>query len=417
MLVLAAAAFAEPLPLETAGAPGVPTPPGELPSPVVGGDPVGKAKWDDAVGVVFMGSYVGCTGTLIGPRVVLTAGHCMPSNTGYQVSDVLIGSKNWYQDLYGDMDDGAELVAVEEWVEYPSSQATYDVGLLFLDRDAKKADPRPIALECILDHLENGAKAQIVGFGVTSETGGGYNVLLNEAETEVVDKSCKENVIDGIYTGCHDNVRPGGELAAGGNGTDACYGDSGGPLYLKTPDGDFVVGVTSRAFLGVDWQYPCRDGGIWVRPDAIIDWIEEEAGKRDLAYPTCNLPPEPQVPEIVTRKNEAAVVAVVPGDPDGDAGDALVEIVEAPRHGTATVSGLEVTYTPDGGFVGSDALTVAVTDGGTDHDRTGAPVTVELTVPVTVTRRGFLGCSNADPAGLVGVLGAVALIRSRRRGW
>ena len=42
---------------------------------VVGGTPVGPGDWDDTVGIVMRGSYVGCTGTLIHPKVVLTATH------------------------------------------------------------------------------------------------------------------------------------------------------------------------------------------------------------------------------------------------------------------------------------------------------------------------------------------------------
>src|SRR5947207_2497454 len=44
------------------------------PAPVVGGDVVSSRAWPDVVGVI---SDTGrCTGTLIAPDVVLTAGHC-----------------------------------------------------------------------------------------------------------------------------------------------------------------------------------------------------------------------------------------------------------------------------------------------------------------------------------------------------
>jgi hypothetical protein len=236
---------------------------------------------------------------------------------------------------------------VEKQIEYPNSQSTYDVALLLLEKPAK-APPRPIAMDCILDrYLENGADVEIVGFGVTRENGTGYNSDLNEAASAVLDKGCKEDVIDGIVSGCNPGIRPGGEIAAGGHGTDACYGDSGGPLYLKTDEGDFVVGVTSRSFLGVDFQYPCRDGGIWVRPDAVIDWIEDEIGNREIVYPSCNEVPDVTAPELDTKRNQDGETVITLSDPDGDAAAATVEIVEPPAFGTAALDGLRIVYTPN----------------------------------------------------------------------
>ena len=39
---------------------------------------------------------------------------------------------------------------------------------------------------------------------------------------------------------------PGGELIAGGGGIDSCAGDSGGPLYLHTEVGSYLVGLAVR---------------------------------------------------------------------------------------------------------------------------------------------------------------------------
>src|SRR5688572_25364809 len=189
----------------------------ERPEGVVGGSPVSDGKWDDAVGIVMVESYIGCTGTLVGPRVVLTAGHCV---IGYPVTHVLIGSKDW-------LSEGGEFIEVADVHEYPNSQSTYDIALLIL-KEASTYEPRKFALECVLDdHFDDGSKVQIVGFGGTSAWGGGFNSELNEAETTVLDKNCSEDVIDGRITGCNEAVRPGGELAAGGDGVSACFGDSG----------------------------------------------------------------------------------------------------------------------------------------------------------------------------------------------
>lgn len=390
------------------------------PEPVVGGEVVPAGKWDDAVGVVFFDSYVGCTGTLIGPRVVLTAGHCVNS---YPVTSVLVGNKNWI------MAEG-ELIDVLEQIEYPGSQMSYDVGLLLLARDAPYA-PRAIGMDCVLADLRDGVEVQIVGYGLTNETGTGFNTVMHEAPTTVLDANCDQNIIDGIASGCHANIRPGGEIAAGGHGTDACFGDSGGPLYLETDAGTFVVGVTSRTFLGVNPSFPCRDGGIWVRPDAIVDWIESEIGQRKITYPSCNEAPEASVDDIVTAEGQPGSAVVSVDDPDGDDSLATVTVVEDPEHGSVSVDGHALTYTPDAGFVGADGFTVEVADVGTGKLRTGAPIPIELDVAVQVDAADDAGggegagCGCASPIGpasgapagmwtLAG-LAAVGAIRARGR--
>jgi trypsin len=377
------------------------------PDAVVGGKPVNEGKWEDAVGIVFFSSYVGCTGTLIGPRTVLTAGHCV---VGTDVSHVLIGSTNWL-----DPDQG-ELIEVDVVHEYPNSQGTYDVALLELDA-ASTYTPRALALDCVIDeHLSDGAKVQMVGFGGTNASGVDYfNSEKNEAATTVVDKNCSEDYIGNVITGCNDAVRPGGELVAGETGTSVCYGDSGGPLYLKTADGDFVVGVASRLIFGPNfYSAPCTEGGVWVRPDAFIEWIEDTVGARKVTYPVCNAAPTVEIPELVTHKNAEGSVTVEVTDPDGDGGLATMVLVVEPEHGTAAVDGLTLTYTPDEGFVGEDVLTVAVSDVGTEWKRTGGPLTADFEVPVTV-KPGFLGLGCATGAPSPAWLAPLLLLGLRRR--
>jgi MYXO-CTERM domain-containing protein len=382
---------------------------------VVGGQQAERGEWDDAVGVVFYGAYVGCTGTLIGPKVVLTAGHCVG---GGSITHVVVGSNNWASNQ-------GEIIEVDRVYEHPNSQSTYDVAVLILEQNSSY-EPRALAIDCILDeYLEDGAPVQIVGYGATDEAGQDYyNTLLNEVATRVADADCDENVINGVFAGCQPSVSPGGEIAAGGNGEDACYGDSGGPLYLKTDDGDFLVGVTSRAFLGVSPQAPCRDGGIWVRPDAVIQWIEDKADGAKITFPDCNEEPEASVDDLETTKNEPVTAEVDVDDPDGDGDDAKIEVVEEPEHGEVNIDGLEIEYVPDEDFVGEDSFVLEITDEGTGYRRTGDPESIELEVEVEVQegnqiRLPVQGCGCQTGAGLglgawgLGVLGLAFLSRRR----
>ncbi|HTL35074.1 MAG TPA: trypsin-like serine protease, partial [Kofleriaceae bacterium] len=55
-----------------------PPPPGAQHSAIVGGEDVALGDWPDAVAI--FGTSGTCTGTLIAPDLVLTAGHCAGIN-------------------------------------------------------------------------------------------------------------------------------------------------------------------------------------------------------------------------------------------------------------------------------------------------------------------------------------------------
>ena len=59
---------------------------------------------------------------------------------------------------------------------------------------------------------------------------------------------------------------------------DSCYGDSGGPFYVPTEYGDFLVGLVSRG--RSDVERDCGDGGVYTLLSAYLPWIEQTAGVR-----------------------------------------------------------------------------------------------------------------------------------------
>jgi hypothetical protein len=208
-----------------------------------------------------------------------------------------------------------------------------------------------------------------------------------EGYSTISDADCSRDYLNGIYTGCNESVRPAGEIAAGGNGVDACFGDSGGPLYLLTDHGDYVAGVTSRAYAGVPWSAPCKYGGIWVRPDAVINWIENKSG-REMPRPVCNEAPEPSAEDIETMQDESGTSVISPNDPDAE-NIHFFEVVEEPQNGSVLVNELgEVTYTPNSGYTGTDSFTVSVTDDGSDYEASG-PISSDLTINVDVFGSGM----------------------------
>ncbi|MFL6229228.1 MAG: Ig-like domain-containing protein [Pyrinomonadaceae bacterium] len=75
-----------------------------------------------------------------------------------------------------------------------------------------------------------------------------------------------------------------------------------------------------------------------------------------------------------TNEDTAKAVALAGSDPDGDS---LTYIVVAPpAHGTASVSGANVTYTPNANYNGTDSFTFKANDGALDSGVATASVTV-----------------------------------------
>ncbi len=364
--------------------------------PVTSGDPVADPMdWPEVAGIV-IDRYVSCTGTLIAPDVVITAGHCTPPES-HNPTAVVLGTNNY--------DHPGETINVAEVHTYPNSWGTYDVAVLVLEH-ASSYEPRRIATSCIRDYIRDGAEATVVGYGATDANGRVYSSVLQWGNTTISDADCSD-----LNSGCFEAVSPNGEIGAGISGSDACYGDSGGPLFLPTPKGIFLVGVTSRGFY--DTSVACGDGGIWVRPDSpdLHDWIEEVTG-RTLPAPACF---EPTAPALYAVKNHPGHSQV---DPNYDEGEPFTfEIVTPPAFGGASVSddGL-VTFTPETGFEGEDTVTVSAIA----HDGSAAEIDIPIKIVSRPTYRQMTGESvpggcNTTGVEFAGVGLLVALASVRRR--
>ena len=240
--------------------------------PVVGGSPVPAGKWPDAVAV--LAQTAACTGTLIAPDVVLTAGHCIETHPIVVVVDTTDFGK-----------PGGEMIAVKSATAYPDWRDQYDVGVVVLVHGAA-TKPRAIAGTCSSLQVMHGGNVHVVGFGLTKESGTGTNTKLHEATMAIDDARCAQDAA------CEAKIAPDGEFTAGGQGTDSCFGDSGGPAYLDTASGPALIGVVSRG-LAVEGS-PCSHGGVYVRADKVAPWIEHVIGHQ-LARSTCGKADEQQI--------------------------------------------------------------------------------------------------------------------------
>ncbi|MDX2091798.1 MAG: trypsin-like serine protease [Kofleriaceae bacterium] len=371
------------------------------PAPVIGGDTSPAGKWPDTAAMYYPDGNQGCTGTLIAPTVVLTAGHCIYDGGP---SAVLVGTNSLSRRADG------EFLPVTKRIPYPDSDSTYDIAVLVLGQ-ASRITPRPIATGWARADIKDGAAVAIAGYGAIDRDANDYVNEMQEATTTITDADCVRSA------GCNPAAKPSGELGAGGMGIDTCPGDSGGPLYLTTSYGAFLAGVTSRGY--DDNLYYCSEGGIYARPDKIINWIEQEAG-----VPVAR-GPEPTWDALAAVRGHAAETQLDANDPKSESH--TYALTTPPMNGTAKVTADgRVRVCTDPGVAGQDSMVVTITDT-TTPGRTLAvkmPITINDGAPgancdvEAFENDGSGGCCdsgrNANGSIVLGI-GLVAVLRRRQR--
>jgi len=224
---------------------------------IIGGNDVVGKEFDDCVAV---GDDVqfGCTGTLIAPNVVLTAGHCEILHTR-----IFVGN---------DTAKAGRVFRVKRYVRHPKwdSGLNNDLMLLILEKPVTGVAPRKLATAAVIDAATD---ARVVGYGTTDIAGTKGYGRKQHTDVPIASSACSGRVkgrSDGSVYGCH----AGKELVAGKPLLlhDTCRGDSGGPLYIANKQARWTLaGVTSR---GTDHASTmCGDGGIYTRVDKYATWI------------------------------------------------------------------------------------------------------------------------------------------------
>lgn len=201
-----------------------------------------------------------CAGVLIHRRVVLTAAHCLDRTFGAIESIAVVFSLNINTAQPEQVRFGTDGLPHQGFsASAPdNSQTNNDIALLKLDQDA----PENFQLTRIASadtSLQRGMKLTEAGFGDTRLTDDPrrrqYGVLKHLHDVDVITVSADLK-----------------EVYLRENSSGSCYGDSGGPAFLRDSEGNLILAaINSR---GSELS-TCLGTGIYTNIISYLEWIEQ----------------------------------------------------------------------------------------------------------------------------------------------
>jgi secreted trypsin-like serine protease len=233
-----------------------------------------------------------CTGSVVAPSWVITAGHCSVGNPGQPPDsmDAVLGVTD-YTDPHG------QKLAVDRFVTDPSYDADHvrnDVALLHLSQPTSAPAMRlaTTAESDAGDYRSQDGVPNAAGWGATDEAGTQFSPELQQAYLQIHSPDECGRQLAGFD--------PSTQTCAGTAGqATACFGDSGGPLVeTDASSGQAVLwGITSFRPTPADGSAPCSKAtpAVYTWIPAFADFIQSTLSGPAPAAPAVAAPAQPAV--------------------------------------------------------------------------------------------------------------------------
>lgn len=231
-----------------------------LTTAIYGGEPVAASEGAAAVRFTWrVGNASGsCSGSLITPRAVLTAAHCVrtPRGRARRVNRARIGNPN----------GATQSVRVAEVVVHPDYAASHpergnDLAILELAEDAR-ATPMPLVTDD--SSVAQGTRLRVWGFGI-ARARSNRATRLRQARLELLSPF---HCFSGDVQGMARTRMCGANPSAG-----VCPGDSGAPVLVEVDGALRQLGVVS---LAIDNARRCTESAtVFTRLTAFSDWTTD----------------------------------------------------------------------------------------------------------------------------------------------